>query len=209
MPSHSPTSDLSCSNPLEGLPTCSGAGLDCAQAQLVRPDRPGTFTFSHDTIRACLYDEVGVARRTRVHTLIGRLLQLQLDHASPVVAHRVERGKRGETEDEPYSAKQPQRSLPVRRNEVGEWRFHYASTFANIDARVSKSPSISLGVLQFPPGDGDRLRLGTQPVDDGRDLALAANPAGGGLPRRPPIGHQHNLFHLIDLPANWRGKWPP
>jgi len=28
-------------------------------AHLIRPDRPGIFTFSHDTIRACLYDEVG------------------------------------------------------------------------------------------------------------------------------------------------------
>ena len=57
--------------------------------RLVRLDRPGTFTFSHDTIRACLYDEVGVARRTRVHTLIGRLLQLQLDHAEATLDARA------------------------------------------------------------------------------------------------------------------------
>ncbi len=57
--------------------------------RLIRSDRPGTFTFSHDTIRACLYDEVGVARRTRVHTLIGRLLQLQLDHAEATVDVRT------------------------------------------------------------------------------------------------------------------------
>ena len=74
-----------------------------------------------------------------------------------MVAHRVERGQRGETQDEPGSGKQPQRSLPVRRNEVREWRFHYASTFANIDARVSKSPSISLDVLHpIPLGIGAR-----------------------------------------------------
>jgi predicted ATPase/DNA-binding NarL/FixJ family response regulator len=57
--------------------------------RLVRLDRPGTFTFSHDTIRACLYDEVGLARRTRVHTLIGRLLQLQLDPAEGTVDARA------------------------------------------------------------------------------------------------------------------------
>jgi hypothetical protein len=58
-------------------------------ARLIRPDRPVTFTFSHDTIRACLYDEVGLARRTRVHTLIGRLLQLQLDHAEATLDSRT------------------------------------------------------------------------------------------------------------------------
>ena len=59
-------------------------------ARLIRPDRPGTFTFSHDTIRACLYDEVGLARRTRMHTLIGRMLQLQLDHAEETLdAHAL------------------------------------------------------------------------------------------------------------------------
>ena len=57
--------------------------------RLIRPDRPGTFTFSHDTIRACLYDEVGLARRTRMHTLIGRILQLQLDYAEATLDARA------------------------------------------------------------------------------------------------------------------------
>jgi DNA-binding CsgD family transcriptional regulator/tetratricopeptide (TPR) repeat protein len=51
-----------------------------AQARLIRSEQAGTFTFSHDTIRACLYDEVSSSRRTRLHTLIGRRLELRLDH---------------------------------------------------------------------------------------------------------------------------------
>jgi DNA-binding CsgD family transcriptional regulator len=57
-----------------------------AQARLIRYEQVGTFTFSHDTIRTCLYDEVSSARRTRLHTLIGRRLELRLDHSD---AHRL------------------------------------------------------------------------------------------------------------------------
>jgi len=56
------------------------------QARLLRSEQAGTFTFSHDTIRACLYDEVSSARRTRLHTLIGRKLELRLDHSD---AHQL------------------------------------------------------------------------------------------------------------------------
>jgi DNA-binding CsgD family transcriptional regulator/DNA replicative helicase MCM subunit Mcm2 (Cdc46/Mcm family) len=56
------------------------------QARLIRSEQPGTFTFSHDTIRACLYDEMSSARRTRLHTLIGRRLELRLDHSD---AHQL------------------------------------------------------------------------------------------------------------------------
>jgi predicted ATPase len=52
---------------------------EAIQALLIRCDQPGTFTFIHDTIRECLYSEVNSARRTRLHTLIGRLLEQQLD----------------------------------------------------------------------------------------------------------------------------------
>jgi tetratricopeptide (TPR) repeat protein len=48
------------------------------------------FTFSHDTIRECLYGEVSSARRTRLHTLIGCRLQLRLDRAEATVdAHQL------------------------------------------------------------------------------------------------------------------------
>jgi DNA-binding CsgD family transcriptional regulator/tetratricopeptide (TPR) repeat protein len=56
------------------------------QARLIRSEQAGTFTFSHDTIRACLYDEMSSARRTRLHTLIGRSLELRLDHSD---AHQL------------------------------------------------------------------------------------------------------------------------
>jgi SAM-dependent methyltransferase len=56
------------------------------QARLIRSEQPGMFTFSHDTIRACLYDEVSSSRRTRLHTLIGRRLELRLDHSD---AHQL------------------------------------------------------------------------------------------------------------------------
>ncbi|GCE29780.1 hypothetical protein KDA_52640 [Dictyobacter alpinus] len=51
---------------------------EAVRAHLIRPDQPGFFTFSHDTIRACLYDEVGLVKRTRLHTSIGHMLQQQL-----------------------------------------------------------------------------------------------------------------------------------
>jgi len=52
---------------------------EATQAHLIRFDQPGTFTFSHDIIRECLYSELSSARRTRLHTLIGRKLKLRLD----------------------------------------------------------------------------------------------------------------------------------
>ncbi|MFN8459630.1 MAG: LuxR C-terminal-related transcriptional regulator, partial [Anaerolineae bacterium] len=45
------------------------------QAQLIRPVQPGILSFSHDTIRECLYQEVTSARRKRLHGLIGRALE--------------------------------------------------------------------------------------------------------------------------------------
>jgi len=56
------------------------------QARLIRPEQSGAFTFSHDMIRACLYDEVNSSRRTRLHTLIGRKLEPRLDDSD---AHQL------------------------------------------------------------------------------------------------------------------------
>jgi DNA-binding CsgD family transcriptional regulator len=56
------------------------------QARLIRSEQAGMFTFSHDTIRACLYEEMSSARRTRLHTLIGRRLELRLDRSD---AHQL------------------------------------------------------------------------------------------------------------------------
>ena len=51
------------------------------QARLIRAEQAGVFTFSHDLIRACLYEGVSPSRRTRLHTLIGRRLELRLNHS--------------------------------------------------------------------------------------------------------------------------------
>ncbi len=45
------------------------------QARLIQPGKPGVFTFSHDAIRQCLYQEVTAARRKRLHGAIGRALE--------------------------------------------------------------------------------------------------------------------------------------
>jgi DNA-binding CsgD family transcriptional regulator/tetratricopeptide (TPR) repeat protein len=52
------------------------------QARLIRTERPGVFTFSHDTIRECLYSEVTAARRKRLHGFIGGALEAQSTQAS-------------------------------------------------------------------------------------------------------------------------------
>ncbi|MBA2682529.1 MAG: AAA family ATPase [Ktedonobacteraceae bacterium] len=58
-------------------------------ARLIRSDQPGTFMFSHDTIRACLYAEVGSVRRTRLHTLIGHILQQKLEYTKATLGTRL------------------------------------------------------------------------------------------------------------------------
>ncbi len=52
------------------------------QAQVIRATQPGIFTFCHDIIRACLYQEISASRRARLHILIGRRLELRLHSAS-------------------------------------------------------------------------------------------------------------------------------
>lgn len=49
------------------------------RAQLIRPIRPEAFAFAHDRIRECLYSDVTAARRTRLHTRLGRLLEASAD----------------------------------------------------------------------------------------------------------------------------------
>ena len=49
--------------------------LEAAHAHLVRTDQAGSFTFSHDKIRECLYAEVSTSRRRRLHGLIGHVLE--------------------------------------------------------------------------------------------------------------------------------------
>ena len=49
--------------------------LIAQQARLVREVLPGTFQFSHDTIRECLYVQVGSTERQLRHEAIGRWLE--------------------------------------------------------------------------------------------------------------------------------------
>jgi predicted ATPase len=59
----------------ESLLAAVGAGL-------IREDSQGTFTFSHDKVRECLYAEVTSVRRRRLHGFIGRILEAQTDQGS-------------------------------------------------------------------------------------------------------------------------------
>jgi predicted ATPase/DNA-binding CsgD family transcriptional regulator len=49
--------------------------MAAVRAQLMRPIRPGAFVFAHDRIRECLYSDVTAARRTRLHTHLGKLFE--------------------------------------------------------------------------------------------------------------------------------------
>ena len=49
--------------------------LEAERARLVLSDQTGTFKFSHDKIRQCLYTEVSTSRRQRLHEAIGRTLE--------------------------------------------------------------------------------------------------------------------------------------
>ena len=53
--------------------------LEAAHAHLVRTDQAGSFTFSHDKIRECLYAEVSTSRRRRLHGLIGHVLETRYE----------------------------------------------------------------------------------------------------------------------------------
>lgn len=47
------------------------------QAYLLRPEPGDSFSFSHDKIRECLYEDVTSVRRRRLHGFIGRALELR------------------------------------------------------------------------------------------------------------------------------------
>jgi predicted ATPase len=53
--------------------------LTAVRAGVLRSDSAEMYTFSHDTLRACLYGEVTPARRRRLHGFIGRALEARLD----------------------------------------------------------------------------------------------------------------------------------
>src|SRR2546427_242472 len=53
--------------------------LTTVRAGVLRSDPPEMYTFSHDTLRECLYSEVTPTRRRRLHGFIGRVLEARLD----------------------------------------------------------------------------------------------------------------------------------
>src|SRR2546429_703906 len=53
--------------------------LTTVRAGVLRSDLPEMYTFSHDTLRECLYSEVTSTRRRRLHGFIGRVLEARLD----------------------------------------------------------------------------------------------------------------------------------
>ncbi|HKW21050.1 MAG TPA: AAA family ATPase, partial [Ktedonobacterales bacterium] len=73
--------------------------LVAVRAQLIRPIRPGAFAFAHDRVRECLYSDVTTARRTRLHTRLGRLLEARADlpdarHVADLAFHFTRSGDR-------------------------------------------------------------------------------------------------------------------
>jgi DNA-binding CsgD family transcriptional regulator len=57
--------------------------LTAVQAEIIRYHPPEKYTFSHDILRAYLYNEVTPARKRQLHSLIGHTLEARLDHEDP------------------------------------------------------------------------------------------------------------------------------
>lgn len=53
--------------------------LTAVQAEILRYDPPEKYTFSHDILRAYLYNKITPARKKRFHGFIGRILEARLD----------------------------------------------------------------------------------------------------------------------------------
>ncbi len=73
--------------------------LTACRAALLRTDRVGAYTFSHDKIRECLYTQVAPGRRQRLHEAIGLALEARDDregasHLSALAFHFVRSGDR-------------------------------------------------------------------------------------------------------------------
>src|SRR2546421_2100943 len=63
--------------------------LEGIRARLVRAEQAGTFTFTHDKIRECLYAEVSTSRRRRLHGLIGGLLEARYGQEPTMNMHQL------------------------------------------------------------------------------------------------------------------------
>src|SRR5713101_1758554 len=63
--------------------------LEAVHTRLVRSDQAGTYTFTHDKIRECLYAEVSTSRCRRLHGLIGGLLEAQYGQGETMNVHQL------------------------------------------------------------------------------------------------------------------------
>lgn len=63
--------------------------LEAMRTGLVRADQNGTFTFTHDKIRECLYAEVSTSRRRRLHEIVGRILERRYDQKNPKSTYQL------------------------------------------------------------------------------------------------------------------------
>jgi len=63
--------------------------LEGVRARLVRAEQAGTFTFTHDKIRECLYAEVSSSRRRRLHGFIGGLLENNYGQEQTMNMHQL------------------------------------------------------------------------------------------------------------------------
>jgi DNA-binding CsgD family transcriptional regulator/predicted ATPase len=71
---------------VEAVEECLVEGV---QAGLVRQTQGGTYAFSHDKIRECLYGDVSSTRRTRLHEFIGEALEAEREDEGALDSHRL------------------------------------------------------------------------------------------------------------------------
>jgi predicted ATPase/DNA-binding CsgD family transcriptional regulator len=93
--------------------------LAAAVVNLVADDGPGRFHFVHDTVRECLYHDLGPTRRRRVHAAIGSVLEARSGSAerriSDLAFHFIRSGdrERGATYAEQAAAEAMRNFAPL------------------------------------------------------------------------------------------------
>ncbi len=108
--------------------------LTAVQAGVLRYDPPEKYTFSHDILRAYLYNEITPTRKRRFHGFIGRILEARLDQEDALqlaqlafhFAHSEDRARGGT-----YS--QLAAAQAVRAAAPGEAMHHYHTALDLLD----------------------------------------------------------------------------
>ena len=120
---------------------------NAARAGLIRPGAAGTFTFSHDKTRECLYEDLTSVRRRRLHGLIGRALEVSSEPPSGQrlaelafhFARSVDRA-RGAM----YAQRAAEHAMGAYAAE--EAMAHYRATLGLIDAKDARRGEVLLGL---------------------------------------------------------------